>query len=113
MRIARNPGGERADETGWPWSQRKKFLERLGAQGYAPLTVHEYQKIAGRFCEAIEKRALRIGDLDGAAVERLRHAVLSGVNGSARAYARFCLGRFINHLIGAGSRLPRNRRRKS
>ena len=102
MTIARNPGGERADETGWPWSHRQTFLERLGAQGYAPLTVHEYRKIAGRFCEAIEKRALRVGDLDGAAVERLRHAVLSGVNGSARAYARFCLGRFIDHLIEVG-----------
>jgi hypothetical protein len=33
--------------------------------------------------EAIEKRALRISDLDGATTERLRHAVLSGVSGSA------------------------------
>jgi integrase/recombinase XerD len=102
MTIARSPGGERVDEAGWPWSHRHTFLERLGAQGYAPFTVHEYRKIAGRFCEAIEKRALCVGDLDGATVERLRHAVLRGVNGSARAYARFCLGRFINHLIKAG-----------
>ncbi len=103
MTFARNPGGERADEAGWPWSYRQTFLERLGAQGYAPFTLHEYRKMAGRFCEAIEKRALRVGDLDGAAAERLRHAVLSGVTGSARTYARFCLGRFIDHLIESGA----------
>ena len=38
------------------------------------------ESIAGRLCEAIEKRALRIGDLDGATTERLRHAVLSGIH---------------------------------
>jgi hypothetical protein len=77
-------------------------LERIVAQGYAPLTVHEYRKMAGRLCEAIEKRALRVGDLDGATTEILRHAVLSGITGNAQTYARFCLGRFIDHLIEAG-----------
>jgi hypothetical protein len=77
-------------------------LERIVAQGYALLTVHEYRKIAGRFCEAIEKRALRVGDLDSATTELLRHAVLSGITGNAQTYARFCLGRFIDHLIEAG-----------
>jgi integrase/recombinase XerD len=102
MTIARNSGGDRADEAGWPWSHRKTFLERLGAQGYAAVTIQEYRTIAGRLCEAIEKRALRIGDLDGATTERLRHAVLSGVSGSAHSYAKFCLGRFIEHLTEAG-----------
>ena len=27
MAFARNPGGERADEAGWPWSHRRAFLE--------------------------------------------------------------------------------------
>jgi site-specific recombinase XerD len=102
MTLAKNPDGEGADEGGWPWSHRKTFLERLGAQGYAAVTIQEYRTIAGRLCEAIEKRALRIGDLDGATTERLRHAVLSGVSGSARTYAKFCLGRFIEHLTEAG-----------
>ena|SRR5712692_4772443 len=84
MTFARNPGGERADEAGWPWTHRHTFLERLAAQGYAPLTVHEYRKMAGRLCEAIEKRALRVGDLDGATTELLRHAVLSGITGNAQ-----------------------------
>jgi site-specific recombinase XerD len=102
MTFTRNFGGERTDEAGWPWSHRKTFLEGLAAQGYASVTIQEYRTIAGRFCDAIEKRGLRIGDLNAATTERLRHAVLSAVIGSARSYAKFCAGRFINHLIGAG-----------
>jgi hypothetical protein len=101
MRFARDSGDERADEAEWPWFHRKTFLERLAAQGYAAVTIQEYRTIAGRFCDAIEKRCLRIGDIDGATTERLRHAVLSGVNGNARSYAKFCAGRFIDHLIEA------------
>jgi hypothetical protein len=78
------PGDERADVAGWPWSHPKDFLERLAAQGYAVLTIQEHRTIAGRFCDAIEKRRLRIGDLNPAATERLRHAVLSVVTGSDR-----------------------------
>jgi hypothetical protein len=39
---------------------------------------------------------------------RLSHSILSGVTGSARAYAKFCAGRFIDHLIevGVASALP-------
>jgi hypothetical protein len=60
MAIARNPGDERIGEAGWPWSHRKKFLERLVDQGNAAVTIQEYRTIAGRFCDAIEKRiALR------------------------------------------------------
>ena len=103
MTIPRNPGDKRADEAAWPWSHRKTFLERLAAQGYAAVTIQEYRTIAGRFCDAIEKRDLRIGDLDAATTERLRHSVLSGVNGSARSYAKFCARRFIDHLVEAGA----------
>ena len=84
MTIARNAGGERADESGWRWSHRKTFLERLGAQGYAAVTNQEIPNDSGRLCEAIEKRTLQISDIDGATTERLRHAVLSGVSGSGR-----------------------------
>jgi site-specific recombinase XerD len=62
MTFAKNPSGERTDEARWPWCHRQTFLERLGAQGYAPSTIHEYRKIAGRFCEAIEKRAIHFSD---------------------------------------------------
>jgi len=102
MTLARNPDDdERADETGWRWSHRKTFLEGLAAQGYAAVTIQEYRTIAGRFCDAIEERGLRIGDLDAATTERLRHSVLSGVSGSTRSYAKFCARRFIDHLVEA------------
>src|SRR4029077_2623343 len=64
MTIERSPGDERADAAGWPWSHRKDFLERLAAQGYAAVTIEEYRTISGRFCDAIEKRSLQIGDPD-------------------------------------------------
>ena len=76
MTIARNPNDDRADEAGWPWSHRKTFLERLAAQGYTAVTIQEYRTIAGRFCDAIEKRGLKMGQLDAASTERLRHSVL-------------------------------------
>jgi len=108
MTIARSPQDERADEAGWPWSHRRTFLnlERLAAQGHAAVTVQEYRTIAGRFCDVIEKRGLRIGDLDAVTTERLRHSVLSGVTGSARTYAKFCATRFIDYLIEAGAGIP-------
>jgi integrase/recombinase XerD len=103
MTIARNHRDEGNDETGWPWSHRRNFLERLTAQGYAAVTIQEYRTVAGMFCDAIEKRGLRIGDLDNASTERLRHSVLSGVTGSAGSYAKFCATRFIDYLIEAGA----------
>lgn len=106
MTLARNPGDERTEAAGWPWSHRKTFLERLAAQGYAAVTIQEYRTVSGRFCDIIEKRGFQIGDLDGAATERLRHAVLSGVTGSTRSYAKHCARRFIDHLIEAGAANP-------
>jgi integrase/recombinase XerD len=106
MTFVTNPRDERADDAGWPWSHRKSFLERLAAQGYSAVTIQEYRTIAGKFCDAIEKRDLRIGDLDGVTTERLRHSVLSGVNGSARGYAKHCARRFIDHLIEVGAATP-------
>ena len=76
MTIARSPGDARADVAGWPWFHRKDFLERLAAQGCAAVTIQEYRTIAGRFCDAIEKRGLRIGDLNPATTDRLRRAWL-------------------------------------
>ena len=78
MTFARNPGGARADEAGWPWSHRRTFLERLGAQGYVPYTLGEYRSIAGRFCEAIEKRAARMNAMLASGAQA--HKDLSRVN---------------------------------
>jgi integrase/recombinase XerD len=104
MTFVKDSGGEKTVEAGWSWAHRQRFLERLGTQGYVARTLRRYESIAGAFCAAIEKHTLRVGDLDGATTERLRHAVLNGATGSARTRgsARFCLGRFIDHLIEAG-----------
>jgi hypothetical protein len=80
MTFVTNPRDERAHDAGWPGSHRKSFLERLAALGYAAVTI---RNTGGRFCDAIEKRGLRIGDLDGATTEHLRHSVLSGAASTA------------------------------
>lgn len=106
MTLAGNSDDERVDESGWPWSHRKTFLEGLAAQGYAAVTIQEYRTIAGRFCDAIEKRGLRNSDLNGATTERLQHSVVNGVTGSRRSYAKHCARRFIDHLIELGVASP-------
>jgi integrase/recombinase XerD len=90
----------------------QNLLGRFAAQSYAAVTIQEYRTIAGRFCETIEKRVLRIGDLDVATTERLRHSVLSGVTGSTRSYAKFCARRFIDHLVESGAASPATAKRK-
>ena len=77
-------------------------MERLAAQGYSRFTLREYESIAESFCAAIEKRALGADDLDGAATERLRQAVLKQIPEYVRTWGKFCLGRFIEHLAEAG-----------
>jgi hypothetical protein len=82
-------------------SSQDVFVAPRRAGLHAAVTIQEYRTIAGRFCDAIEKRCLRIGGIDGAIPDRLRHAVLIGVNGNVPSYAKFCAGRFIEHLIEA------------
>lgn len=86
----------------WIASHRRDFLEGLRTQGYAHCTIRQYGRTIARFCEEVEKRDLAVGDLDGAAIETLREAVLSETTESARTYAKFCLNRFIDHLVDAG-----------
>lgn len=61
-----------------------------------------HERIVGRFCAEVEKRALGAGALDGDASETLRLAVLRETKDRARTYARFCSTRFVDHLVGAG-----------
>jgi integrase/recombinase XerD len=72
-------------------------------QGYSRVTLREYALTAAKFCAAIEKRALGSRDLDGVTTERLRKAVLKEVSESHRTWGKFCLGRFIDHLVEAGA----------
>ncbi|WP_457578691.1 site-specific integrase [Ensifer adhaerens] len=95
-----------SDETGikaiWSAHCRQEFLGRLAAQGYARSTQRKYERIIGKFCAEIEKRGLSSCRLDEAAVDVLRQAMLTETNESARTYAKFCLNRFLDHLVDAG-----------
>jgi integrase/recombinase XerD len=106
MALAGNSGGRQDDGAGWLWSHRQTFLERLAAQAYASCTLQDYQLITRRFCEAIEKRATGTGDLNGAAMERLRRAVLRELPQNPSNCVKYRLGRFIDHLIEAGVVAP-------
>jgi integrase/recombinase XerD len=102
MALVKDSDGGRLGAARWPWAHRQRFLEQLGAQGYAASTRRRYASVAGAFCAAIEQHARPGGDLDGATTERLRHAVLKELPEGARTHATFWLGRFIDHLIEAG-----------
>jgi integrase/recombinase XerD len=102
MTLAKVALSEESAEAGWPWVHRKAFLERLRAQGYSRGSLRRYGSVSESFCAAIEKRALGVGDLDGATVERLRRAVLKEVPEYVRTWGEFCIARFIEHLVESG-----------
>src|SRR5215831_1756457 len=102
VRSRRIAGSEGADESGWPWGQRKIFLERLGAQGYSCWTLRQYESATASFCAAIEKRRLDVGELDSASTERLQRSVVEAIPESGRSWGKFCITRFIEHLVEAG-----------
>ncbi|WP_085026281.1 site-specific integrase [Ensifer aridi] len=102
MTSGENVCGETAIQAIWTAPCRQEFLERLRAQGYARCTLRTYERIVGQFCVEIEKRGLSACKLDGAAVEAVRRAILAKTNERARTHAKFCLTRFIDHLVHAG-----------
>ena len=99
--------GAGADTAGWLQPHRRRFIEDLSGLGYAPDTLNRYGEVAYRFCVAVEGRALGAHDLDGSQIEDLRATVIDATAAIYRTNARFCLNRFINHLVAAGvARLP-------
>jgi hypothetical protein len=113
MAFPRIPNHAKAGESQWPWCYREAFIERLRTQGYSALTIKENRRTTGRLCEAIEKRGLDADDLDGATIERLQRAVLSGVAESHRTWEKFCLRRFIDIWLRPESRPRQSSARKS
>lgn len=100
--MAVNSGGGQDDGAVWLWSQRQAFLERLNAEAYASCTLQDYQLITRRFCEAIEKRTIGAGELDGVAMERLCRAVLTKLPQHPSNHVKHRLGLFIDYLTEAG-----------
>jgi integrase/recombinase XerD len=92
---------------GWLQPHRQRFVEDLRALGYKSWTLRRYEEVALRFCAAVEVRGLGADDLDGSQIEQLHAAVVDATTAAARTNIRFCLNRFINHLVAARvARLP-------
>jgi site-specific recombinase XerD len=102
MAFTHIPDGAKTDETQWPWSYREAFIERLKAEGYRAVTIKEYRRAAGRLCAAIEKRGLRVGNLNSTTTERLQRAAVKGIAESHLTWETFCVRRFVDHLVEAG-----------
>ena len=81
---------------------RNVFLDGLGKHGYAPSTIRYYRRVTGFFCAQIEVRGLDTETLDESALAELRTALPGKM--AARQQSRWvsCVGRFIDHLVGAG-----------
>ena len=81
---------------------RNVFLDGLGKHGYAPSTIRYYRRVTGFFCAQIEVRGLGTETLDESALAELRTALPGKM--AARQQSRWvsCVGRFIDHLVGAG-----------
>ncbi len=83
-------------------AQRNVLLDALESQGYAFATIRNYKQTISKFCAEVEKRSLGVADIDATAVESIREVVVNATRPRARTYARFCLGRFVEHLVQAG-----------
>jgi integrase/recombinase XerD len=86
---------------GWLQPHRQRFVEDLRALGYKPWTLRRYEEVALRFCAAVGVSGLGADDLNGSQIERLHAAVVDATTATARTNTRFCLNRFINHLVAA------------
>ena len=86
----------------WLLPHRKQFLHGLSTQGYAPATLRNYDAAIARFCEVAEICASGARELDDRQIGQIRAAVLDGVAPRKRTNTKFCLNRFIDHLVEAG-----------
>ena len=95
------------NEAGWLDPHRKTFIEQLSADRYSRDVIRLCERTIDCFCTTVAERSLDSTDIQGPVVEDLRNAVLRTVPESTRSHARFCLGRFLQHLVGAGAaKLP-------
>jgi integrase/recombinase XerD len=89
-------------------NHRQEFVEKVSTQGYSRRTIITYEQTARHFCDEIRQRGLHIDTLDALVVEALFEAVIEKAYKSSRNLVKFCLGRFIEHLVDAGVMIPVN-----
>lgn len=102
MTSGTKSNGIAADAAKWLLPHRRQFLHDLSAQGYAPATLRIYDAAIARFCAAAEMCAVGTRNLDQQQIEQIRAEVLGGVVARIRTNTKFCLNRFIDHLVEAG-----------
>jgi site-specific recombinase XerD len=95
-------GTETTGNAAWIEPHRKAYLEQLVIQGYALCTRRVHERTINRFCAEVGKRRSGRQELNGAAIEAIRAAVLSGTREYMRTGAGSQLGRFIDYLVKAG-----------
>jgi integrase/recombinase XerD len=86
----------------WLEPHRERFLEGLAAQGYSRSALRNYDRAVVCFCRAVKRRGCGSGDLVGRQIDRLRETVLDGFEPRVRIGMKFCVNRFIDHLVEAG-----------
>lgn len=89
-------------------NHRQGFLKQVRAQGYSLSAIYTYERTTRHFCDEIKKRGLHIDSLDAPAVEALFEAVIEKASKNSRSHFKFCLRRFVDHLVNAGVMTPAN-----
>ena len=89
-------------------NHRQEFIKVLKTQGYSRSAIDTYARATRLFCDEIKQRGLCIDSLDASAVEALFQAVIAKASKTSRSLFKFCLGRFIEHLVDAGVTIPAN-----
>jgi integrase/recombinase XerD len=101
MTGGKDTGRQVTHNTEWLASHQQAFLERISTQGYAPCTVHQYERVTYLFCDEIKQRGLGPRDLDGPTIKTIHEAALRVITVKTRKYGKFCLERFVDHLVSA------------
>lgn len=78
------------------------------AQGYSLSSINTYEQATRHFCDEIKQLGLQTDSLDAPAMEALFEAVIEKTNRSNPSLLKFCIRRFIEHLVDAGVMIPVN-----
>jgi site-specific recombinase XerD len=93
-------------------NHRQEFVKVLNTQGYSSSAINTYERTTRHFCDEIKQRDLHIDSLDAPAVKALFEAVIAKASKSSHTPSKFCLERFIEHLVDAGVMIPANSEEK-
>ena len=85
----------------WLLVHRAQFLRKLADEGYTRGTLGAYGAAASLLCKEVSRRGIRQGRLVDQTLVKVRAAIFDGLH-PRFTYKRFCLDRFIDHLVEAG-----------